>query len=238
MTFGLAKTLFQERARIIIDTCIFWFLVFGKYSALPWYSTDISTVQTTYSRAAVLRACEMKIICLCQVVILFFVAVSAAQDIFDAIGADNEADIENFLANGADINKQQAGSGQSPLMNAVLMGKIKAVQYLLKRGADVNVAEKDGYTPMHGAGFQGRAEIAKVLIDHGVPVNDVHSDGFNPIMRACWGNEERHTDTVRVMLENGAILRGDEEGITRNKNTRKILKDWRMKKKEDAKRDL
>lgn len=171
--------------------------------------------------------------------LVLFVFVATAQDIFDAIGSDNEADIEKLLAEGADINKQQTGSDQSPLMHAVLMGKIKAVKYLLKKGADVNVAERDGYTPMHGAGFQGRAEIAKVLIDHGVPVNDIHSDGFNPIMRACWGNEERHTDTVRVMLENGATLRGDEEATTRNQGTRKILRDWRMKKKEEAKhRDL
>jgi hypothetical protein len=45
-----------------------------------------------------------------------------------------------------------AGSGQTPLMNAVLSGKGSAVKYLLKKGADVTIAEKDGYTPMHGAG--------------------------------------------------------------------------------------
>ena len=60
-----------------------------------------------------------------------------------------------------------------------------------------------GYTPMHGAGFQGRAEIAKLLIAHGLDPSDRHSDGFTPIHRACWGREQRHADTVRVLLKAG-----------------------------------
>ena len=39
-------------------------------------------------------------------------------------------------------------------------------------------------------------------------VDDKHSDGHHPIVRACWGREQRHTDTVRVMLEGGATRRG------------------------------
>eukprot|EP01052_Picozoa_sp_SAG31_P001346 SAG31_NODE_46_length_30980_cov_226.095107_6_plen_119_part_00 len=55
-------------------------------------------------------------------------------------------------------------------------------------------------------GFQGRAEIAQILIDAGVPVNDEHKDGHNPVVRACWGREQRHADTVEVMLKAGATL--------------------------------
>lgn len=56
---------------------------------------------------------------------------------------------------------------------------------------------------MHGAGFQGRAEIAKQLIAHGLNPSDRHVDGFTPLHRACWGQEQRHTETARVLLEAG-----------------------------------
>ena len=45
-------------------------------------------------------------------------------------------------------------------MRAVLSGKLRAVELLLRAGADTSIGEKDGYTPLHGAGFQGRAAIA------------------------------------------------------------------------------
>ena len=83
-----------------------------------------------------------------------------------------------------------------------------------------------GYTPMHGAGFQGRAEIAATLIAAGLDVNDKHSDGHGPVQRACWGTEKRHTKTVKVMLENGATLTGEEIKRCTNPDTRKVLEKW------------
>ena len=58
---------------------------------------------------------------------------------------------------------------------------------------------------MHGAGFQGRAEIAKILIEHGLDPLDAHKDGFTPIHRAAWGKEERHTETIRVLMDVGKV---------------------------------
>ena len=66
------------------------------------------------------------------------------------------------------INQQDPGSGQTPLMMAVLMGREGVVEVLLAEPAvDASIPEKDGYTPLHGAGFQGRARIASMLLrDH------------------------------------------------------------------------
>ena len=73
-------------------------------------------------------------------------------------------------------------------------------RYLLKRGADVMIAEKDGYTPPHGVGFQGRSKIVAMLAQFGVPLDEPHSDGNRPIQRACWGREKRHAKTVEQFL--------------------------------------
>ena len=68
------------------------------------------------------------------------------------VAADDPSAIEKALER-ADINTRGPG-GQTPLMNAVLSGKLNAVKVLLSLGADTSIGEKDGYTPMHGAGFQ------------------------------------------------------------------------------------
>ena len=104
---------------------------------------------------------------------------------------------------GANLNAQDPGNQQTPLMAAVLSGHTKMVKYLLSKGADHTIPEKDGYTPMHEAGFQGRAEIAKLLIAHGLDPHHIHKDGFAAIHRACWGGEQRHADTVAAFLEAG-----------------------------------
>ena len=96
----------------------------------------------------------------------------------------------------------------------------------------------------HGAGFQGRAEIAKLLLDHGIPPLDVHSDGYIPMHRACWGQEDRHTDTVRVFLKAGVPVRYKAENgktcwqMTKNKETKKLLKTYTAKLSPKSLEDL
>ena len=64
-----------------------------------------------------------------------------------------------------------------------------------------------GYTVMHGAGFQGRAEILKLLLEdkRDIDPSEIHQDGFSPLHRACWGNEVRHAETVKVFVEEAGV---------------------------------
>mmetsp|Transcript_5822 Transcript_5822/g.11387 ORF Transcript_5822/g.11387 Transcript_5822/m.11387 type:complete len:203 (-) Transcript_5822:230-838(-) len=130
----------------------------------------------------------------------------ASQTLYQA-ALDNDKDaIAAALAVGGDINVRDNASGQTALMAASLRGKAGAVGFLLKHGADPSIPEKDGYTPPHGAGFQGRAEVLRLLKGHGLDViNTPHKDGFLPFHRACWGREARHTNTVRVFVEDFGI---------------------------------
>jgi len=157
------------------------------------------------------------------------VVVSADKSaLFAAVAADDAVSIEKALDR-ADINSIGPG-GQTPLMNAVLSGKLEAVKVLLSKGADTSIGENDGYTPMHGAGFQGRAEIARVLIEQGkLDPNDKHKDGFTPFHRACWGNEQRHADTADVLLQLGVGMDQIKECRTTNPATVKVLDEWRKK---------
>jgi len=143
---------------------------------------------------------------------------------------DNKDSVATF------INVRQAGSGQTPLMMAVLMGHDTVVNLLLSmKEVDASIAEKDGYTPFHGAGFQGRRDIARLLLkdQRSLDPSARHSDSFTPLHRACWGNEKRHRDTVAVLVEEAGVPWDEKTGtgqtcmdITKNVKTKKWLKLW------------
>jgi ankyrin repeat protein len=145
-------------------------------------------------------------------------------------GQDNVEAVSDALALGADIDVQDNRSGQTPLMAAVLRGKVGIVELLLTKGADVTIPEKDGYTPAHGAAFQGRFEVFKLLKEHGIDVmDDRHRDGYLPFHRACWGNSMGHSLIVEYLLNQG--LDPNVEGadgrrcieMTKNRKTKEVL---------------
>jgi hypothetical protein len=170
------------------------------------------------------------------------VRIRGNEDLFVAVRADDSSAIAQAIDAGVDLNSIGSG-GQTPLMHAVLTGKKKAVIELLQKGADATIGEKDGYTPMHGAGFQGRSEIAHVLVKHGLDPSDRHADGYTPLHRACWGREQRHTDTVHVLLmagvsplEESSSGQSPLEMAHNNPPTQALLRKWI--EKEDHRTEL
>jgi ankyrin repeat protein len=149
--------------------------------------------------------------------------------VFEGVQQDDEALIRNALAADPSLLESVGVGGQTPLIHAVLTGKLTAVKTLLELGADTTATEKDGYNVLHAAGFQGRADVLKVLLDRGLDPMSKHKDGFYPIHRACWGPQERHTDTVKVFMDYGVSsnLAADDgkicEEMTRNEKTKALL---------------
>lgn len=75
----------------------------------------------------------------------------ADADLFAAL-SDEDVDAANAaLKAGANINSKSPRGAQTPLMQSVLHGRTKMVEWCLENGADVTIGERDGYTPMHGA---------------------------------------------------------------------------------------
>lgn len=137
--------------------------------------------------------------------LLALAAWSPADDvggIHKAAGLDDPEEIKAALDSGANVNLPGPG-GQTPLFRSVLAGREKAVHALLERGADLSIPESSGFTVMHGAAFRGRPALVKLLAEYGAPTNNLHTDGFAPIHRACWGDTEDDTATVKVLLELG-----------------------------------
>jgi ankyrin repeat protein len=134
------------------------------------------------------------------------------------------------LQQGADIDIVDTRSGQTPLMAAILRGKVRVVNYLLENGADVTVAEKDGFTPAHGAAHAGNIEIMRLLHDRGLDViSDEHIDGSLPLHHACRGRTPGHAQVVEYLLKVGVDPDlEDSDGmrcieITKNVRTKQVL---------------
>lgn len=97
--------------------------------------------------------------------LLLAVQVCALPGIFKAVEKDSVEDLEAHLK--ADPTQLNAigPDGQTPLMNAVLTGKVNAVKFLLSKGADTTIGEKDGYTPMHGVSGELPLQGARCAAD-------------------------------------------------------------------------
>ena len=129
-------------------------------------------------------------------------ATGSDADLQTALEQEDPAGIDAAVAAGADINRL-GGGGQTPLMASVLQGQTGNVIALLKHKPDASIGEDMGYTFFHAVGFQGRADLVKLGVEYGLDPLDRHADGWSGIHRACWGSEQRHTDTVEAFLEAG-----------------------------------
>ena len=117
--------------------------------------------------------------------------------------------MESALESGADVNATAGGLGL-PIVIAALDGDgYRAVQLLLKNGANVNAADPEGYTALINASLFGRRDTAGLLISSGADVNaPVHitlggggTGDFTPLMVAKF---KGHQEIVKLLTDAGA----------------------------------
>jgi tetratricopeptide (TPR) repeat protein len=90
--------------------------------------------------------------------------------------------------------------------------RINFIHLLLKKGAEVNVKDKNGETPLHYSASYGHANISEYLITHGAEINIQNNIGETPLHTAVyWG----YKDIIELMIKKGADLNiKDENGKT------------------------
>ena len=75
-------------------------------------------------------------------------------------------------------------------------GKPECLDYLARKGFDMNAKQADGDYPLYTAAIGGRANNIQVLINHGVEPNDQ-----NALLGAI---NNGHLEATKTLLENGA----------------------------------
>jgi ankyrin repeat protein len=94
------------------------------------------------------------------------------------------------------------------LKDAVLKGKLKRIERLLKAGAEIEAKDKDGITALIWAAHVGGMEACRLLIEKGAKVDAKDKMGWTALMFAArW----RHTDICKLLIENGADVNAKVE---------------------------
>ncbi len=115
-----------------------------------------------------------------------------------------------FIEKGVDINKPDF-VGETPLILLVDQNRLQEVSVLLQAGAKVNMKSEVGETPLVLAAEKGSVEMVKLLLAYGADVNDASyfkRAVDSPLDAAARG---KHPEIVRILLDNGASLRGQGE---------------------------
>ena len=104
--------------------------------------------------------------------------------LFDAARAGDTAMLAEFIANGYDLNRQDA-KGYTALILAAYNGRKAAVTQLLQAGADPCVEDKRGNTALLGAIFKGEIVISRQLMAAQCTTNHRNHAGQTPAMYAA-----------------------------------------------------
>jgi quinoprotein dehydrogenase-associated probable ABC transporter substrate-binding protein len=116
----------------------------------------------------------------------------------------DEARLEAWLAEGADINQE--------LANAILAKDADRVRFLIKKGADVNARDSGGFSPLDTAARNRSTGLVEILLDAGADPNSVDADGFFPLLHAINRN---HVPTIEMLAKKGANIElKNKQGIT------------------------
>lgn len=103
-----------------------------------------------------------------------------------------------------DVN-ETSGDEPPPLVTVAKAGDLQLVEYLLKRGADINgQGNTRGTALMNVAGLKDLA-IAKLLLDRGADVNAKTAGGDTALMCAAG---KGNVDLVKLLFDKGATVKG------------------------------
>ena len=93
--------------------------------------------------------------------------------------------------------------GRSELHYAARDGNHKLAQSLIARGADVNLADKNGWTPLHFAAQAQSPEVAAQLLDAGAQADPKDVHGNTPLFKAVFECNDGG-DTIKLLRARGA----------------------------------
>lgn len=110
------------------------------------------------------------------------------------------------------INTRDITSGETALHIVAQRRDAVWLRFLLAKGANPNIADKNGTTPLQLAAQLGFAEGVEILADRGAAVDVPDSTGETPLISAV---HRRDSGLVKLLIEKGASAdRADNSGRT------------------------
>ncbi len=127
----------------------------------------------------------------------------AELNVFEACTVGELSRVKALVEQQPDLINAYAPDGFQPLGLAAFFGHTEVVEFLLKRGAQVNSPSKNDMRvmPLHSAIANRRITIVKLLLDHGADVNTTQADDFTPLHEAAQNGMQ---EVTQWLLERGA----------------------------------
>lgn len=75
--------------------------------------------------------------------------------------------VERFVESGADINATSEATGESVMHEVAANWDTQVAVFLLKKGVDIDLKDKDGRTPLHVAASTNHSEMIEWLVEQG-----------------------------------------------------------------------
>lgn len=89
---------------------------------------------------------------------------------------------------------------------------LESIKTLIEYGADVKMADDEGYTALHQAAAFNQSEVMSLLLGAGADLNARSAKGYTPLHTAIFGDSEAGT---MMLLQAGANLNTvNEQGLT------------------------
>lgn len=131
-------------------------------------------------------------------------------DIYEAAAANLLEETQALLLDQPSLLDQHSSHGFTPLAMATHFGNEDIVHFLLRHGANPNVASMNGYLvyPLHTAVDANFEPIAKMLIEADADVNILQAAGMSPLHFAA---QNGNIEIMICLLENGASVHSINE---------------------------
>jgi ankyrin repeat protein len=114
--------------------------------------------------------------------------------------------MRDTVRKGADVNEINS-LGKNALFQAVSANRINIVNYLIEKGINVNLKDKEGKTALM---YCHNPKIAKILIDKGININEVDNSGRNYVL--MYNGDEK---IIKYLIDNGININlQDKNGKT------------------------
>jgi ankyrin repeat protein len=137
----------------------------------------------------------------------------AAEDIFMSIKKGDLETVKTMLEQNPDLLNARGDSERTPLLEAVLSRQAGICEFLLEKGADFNLINKEGFAPLHFAAFLGETELVKLLVAKGAPLTvNANVIGATPLDLAVSAGRR---EMVELLIAKGAPINlKDKKGNT------------------------
>ena len=108
--------------------------------------------------------------------------------------------MEQFLANGADINAATE-TGATIIHDVASNWDVTVAEFLFERGANIHAVNSNGQTPLHLAASTDHIEMVRWLLQKGAHLDTVTSEEFQTPIHYAARNDS--LEALQVLIENG-----------------------------------